>query len=86
MKRLTLIAVSVLALIANTTQAAEKKCFQLADDDPSLITDCPQLKLAQGESRAFNGGGPQNQNQNNNQNQNQNNNQNQNGNGSGDGT
>ncbi len=89
MTRLTMTAIAVLALAANTAQAAERKCFELADDDPRLIADCPPIKLAQGENRGMMLGGEnvlgrdgprnrnnnQNQNQNNNQNQNQNNNQ-----------
>lgn len=87
MKHIVLIATCALMLAASSSQATDKKCFQLADDDPRLMSDCPPIKLGQGESRglfagdrglADDGPGNQNQNQNANQNQNQNTNQNQN--------
>lgn len=89
MKRSTLIMAGTLALAISSAQVVAKECFQLSDDDPLLLINCPPMKLAQGESRGLtgeasgfgnNGSGNQNQNQNqnNNQNQSQNNNQNQN--------
>jgi len=90
MNRLMLTVASVVALTAITAQAADKKCFQLADDDPLLMTECPPIKLGQGEAPgmmsgngSFNSDGPQNRNRNRNNNQNNSQNQNANGNGAG---